>query len=47
MRGAEWRDEPYVLDENVLTGRTTNDLRAFTKQLNKHFTKLAQEIPSV
>jgi len=45
--GAEWRDEPYVLDENLLTGRTTNDLRAFTKQLNKHFTKLAQEIPSV
>lgn len=41
--GALWMDEPYVLDENLLTSRTARDLRAFTKQLVKHFAKHAED----
>lgn len=40
--GAEWADEAYVKDENLLTGRTTKDIRAFTKQLVKHFGQRAE-----
>lgn len=35
--GAEWLDEPYVLDGHLLTGRTSRDLKQFSKQLRKHF----------
>ncbi len=34
--GGEWVDEPYVQDGNLLSGRTTRDLRKFSKQLKKH-----------
>ncbi len=38
--GGEWLDEPYVQDGNLLSGRTTGDLRKFNKQLKKHVARL-------
>ena len=38
--GGEWVDEPYVQDGNLLSGRTTRDLRKFSKQLKKHVAEL-------
>lgn len=40
--GAQWADEAYITDEHVLTGRASKDLRAFTRQLVKHFGQYAQ-----
>jgi protease I len=34
--GAEWVDEPYVVDGHLLTGRGTRDLNTFTKRLADH-----------
>jgi protease I len=41
--GGVWLDEPYVLDENLLTSRTAQDLRPFTKQLIKLFAERAED----
>jgi protease I len=35
--GAEWVDEPTVADNNLLTSRTTKDVKAWRKQMIKHF----------
>ncbi|HEX6292133.1 MAG TPA: DJ-1/PfpI family protein [Herpetosiphonaceae bacterium] len=35
--GAEWLDEPYALDGNLLTGRTSRDIGKFTRQIVDHF----------
>ena len=34
--GAEWVDEAYTVDGNLLTGRATRDINKFTKQLVDH-----------
>jgi protease I len=35
--GAQWRDEPYILDRNLLTARASRDLNKFVKQIVGHF----------
>lgn len=39
--GAQWVDEPYVADANLLTGRASRDIKAFRKHLAKHFNEFA------
>jgi protease I len=39
--GGVWLDEPYVVDENLLTGRTSRDAGKWSKQLVKHVGRLA------
>ncbi len=39
--GGVWLDEPYVVDENLLTGRASRDAGTWSKQLVKHVGRLA------
>ena len=35
--GAQWQDEPVVVDDNLVTGRGPKDLKKFNKRMVEHF----------
>ena len=41
--GAEWKDEPVVVDGNLLTSRGPKDIKKFNKRMVAHFSELVND----
>ncbi|WP_026369505.1 DJ-1/PfpI family protein [Kallotenue papyrolyticum] len=42
--GGVWVDAPYVVDDNLLSGRATRDAHAWSKQVAKHIARRAEVV---